>query len=384
MTKRLAIITTHPIQYYAPVFQLLAKQMDIKIFYTAGKGSLKKYDVGFGKNIEWDIPLLSGYDFEFLENTARDKGSHHFNGIVNPNSIIQINAYQPDAILIYGWAYQSHLKIMRHFKGKVLTYFRGDSTLLDRKPTIKNILKNIFLKWVYHNIDTAFYVGKANKEYFKKYGLQEDQLIFAPHAIDNSRFSENKEAEANQLRDKLKIAQDDILILFAGKLESKKDPELLLNAFKNLNSTNVKLLFVGNGVLENQLKEKLLELDIQNKVHFLDFQNQTQMPIVYQACDLFCLPSKGPGETWGLAVNEAMAASKAILVSDKVGCSLDLVKESNGAIFKNQDLSDLTQKLIALTKDKDALKTMGENSLKHIQNWSFEEQVNTIAKYVNR
>lgn len=124
MTKKLAIISTHPIQYYAPVFQLLAKRMNIKVFYTAGNSSLKKYDIGFKQKIEWDIPLLEGYEYEFLENSAKNKGSHHFNGIINPNAISKLKNFHPDAILIYGWAYKSHLKIIRYFKNKIPVYFR--------------------------------------------------------------------------------------------------------------------------------------------------------------------------------------------------------------------------------------------------------------------
>jgi hypothetical protein len=53
MQKNLAIIITHPIQYYAPVFQLLAKRCNLKVFYTWGEEVLKdKFDPGFGKIIE--------------------------------------------------------------------------------------------------------------------------------------------------------------------------------------------------------------------------------------------------------------------------------------------------------------------------------------------
>ncbi len=380
MHKRIAIISTHPIQYYAPVFNLLAQKMQVKVFYTAGDQFLSKYDRGFKKQIEWDIPLLSGYEYQFLENIAKDKGSHHFKGITNPDAIKQIKSYQPDGILVYGWAYTSHLRILRYFKGKIPIYFRGDSTLLNQKTGAKNILRGLFLRWVYKHIDMAFYVGSANKAYFKKYGLREDQLIFAPHAIDNYRFAEERITEANLIREKLNISMNHILVLFAGKLDPVKNPFLLLNAFKKIQKKEVHLLFVGNGVLEEGLKSMVKHENIKN-VHFLDFQNQTMMPIIYQSCDLFCLPSTS--ETWGLAVNEAMAASKAILVSNKVGSSQDLATKETGTIFKSEDLIDLRQKLIALTKDKSELKSMGQNAFNFIQNWSFENQVDAISKYAN-
>ncbi|MDQ0967623.1 glycosyltransferase involved in cell wall biosynthesis [Flavobacterium sp. W4I14] len=415
--KKLAIVVTHPIQYYAPIFELLSKKTTLKVFYTRGAASV--YDHGFKKDISWDIPLLKGYDFEFLENTAKDPGTHHFGGIVNPTVMKQLANYEPSAILIYGWGWKSHLKIIRHFKGKIPIYFRGDSTLIDKKHNLKVFLQKLFLKWVYSYIDEAFYVGEANKAYFTAYGLKGKQLYFAPHAIDNDRFSKGRKAEADRLRQKFGVADQEILILFAGKFEVKKNPSLLLEAFNALNLPNVHLLFVGNGVLEGSLKRKVeglgtkrsfdyaqddkegsLELEVRSSermvneqsfdyaqddcikksIHFMDFQNQTEMPVVYQACDLFCLPSKGPGETWGLAVNEAMAAGKAVLVSTKVGCAVDLVKPGiNGEVFRSNDLDDLMQKLRELTGSKGKLTRMGVQSQQIIQNWSFEKQVEAIV-----
>ena len=85
-----------------------------------------------------------------------------------------------------------------------------------------------------------------------------------------------------------------------------------------------------------------------------------------------------------MAVNEAMASGKAVLTSDKVACHLDLVNDDTGSTFKSEDLTDLTQKLIALTQDKITLKTIGKNALEHIQKWSFDQQVKAISKYVKR
>jgi glycosyltransferase involved in cell wall biosynthesis len=375
MKKKLAIIVTHPIQYYAPVFQLLSKDetVEIKVFYTWGEDSLKaKYDPGFGKVIDWDIPLLEGYPYEFLKNTSAAPGSHHFKGIINPEAIKRIIAFKPDAILIYGWAYQSHLKIMRHFKGKIPVWFRGDSNLLDNNnANWKTFARYIFLRWVYRYTDKVFYVGKANKDYFLKYGVPDKKLVFAPHAIDNNRFSNDHSIEAQTLRKKLQLKDNEILILFAGKLEPKKNPILLLDAFLQVNSPNLRLLFVGDGVLENQLKSKASG---NPAVHFLPFQNQQKIPAIYQSCDIFCLPSHGPGETWGLAVNEAMAAGKAVIVSNKVGCASDLVATDNGYIFNSSDIEELKTILKQLTDRRDLLK-MGSSSRIKVQNWSFENQV---------
>ena len=383
--KKLAIILTHPIQYYSPVFKLLHQRnkIAIKVFYTWGESSLKKYDPGFNKQIEWDIPVLEGYPYEWVKNSSKDAGTHHFMGIVTPGLIEQINLWQPDAVLIYGWGYYSHLKAIRYFKNKIPVLFRGDSTLLDEQKGTRAILKSIFLKWVYGHIDHAFYTGVNNKAYFKKYGLKEKQLSFAPHAIDNERFSANRENEAELLRQQLGINHEDLVVMFAGKLEEKKAPVQLFEAFITLNKPGVHLLFVGNGPLEDELNVKAKN---NPNIHFIAFQNQSQMPVVYQACDLFCLPSVGPGETWGLAINEAMACGKAILVSDKVGAAADLVTPGyNGLIFKAGSPTNLLQSLSELVNNgKNELIRLGENAKGKIKDWSFEKQVKVIEAFITK
>lgn len=350
------------------------------VFYTGGEQLVSQFDKGFKKQVEWDIPLLGGYEHLFLKNISKIPGSHHFRGIKNTDAIQEILKFSPDNILVYGWSYQSHLAILRHFKNKIPIYFRGDSTLLDNQNRLKDILRVLFLKWVYQYVDYAFYAGSANKRYYEKFGLKANQLIFAPHAIDNKRFSANRNEESEQLRKELDIDTSQILVLFAGKLEPKKNPQLLIKAFDLLSKVGIHLLFVGNGILEQDLKEQAKKKVRSSQIHFMDFQNQSQMPVVYQACDLFCLPSQGPGETWGLAINEAMAAGKAVLVSDKVGCAADLVKpEINGAVFKSADLADLKQKLKLLTANKDKLAEMGRASQRIIKDWCFEKQVTVIV-----
>lgn len=385
--KKLAIITSHPIQYYAPVFKHIALQCNLMVFYTFGNYNQQEtYDKGFKKKISWDLPLLEGYNYQFVENNATKPG-HYFSGIRNPALINEIKKFKPDAVLIYGWAYESHLRIMRYFYKKIPIWFRGDSTTLDKEPWLKHLTKKTILTWVYRHVTLAFFVGTQNEKYFKSYGLKTEQLIFAPHAIDNDRFGQSRLSESLALRKDLGLSSHDILILFAGKFEEKKDPLILLNAFIELDQSNVHLLFVGNGALEEKLKRtafRQAQDDNGNKrVHFMDFQNQSKMPVIYQACNLLCLPSKGPGETWGLAVNEAMAAGKAVLVSDKVGCAQNVVYDGkNGYIFQASDHQSLKEKLM-LILDHD-LDKLGGQSKEIIKEWNFSNQVNAIIDALER
>ncbi len=329
----------------------------------------KKYDPGFGKIVVWDIPLLEGYNYEFLENTAADKGSHHFNGIINPYIIESINEYKPDAILVYGWSFKSHLKVMRHFKNKIPVLFRGDSTLLDKMGVLSSLKRNLFLRWVYRHIDIALYVGKNNYDYFRNAGVKKNKLVLAPHGIDNERFecidSKRKKNDSNLL-EKLQIPAGDFIFLFAGKLEVKKDPGILLKAFANANfNKDVHLVIVGNGELEKKLKK---EYNLHANIHFHDFVNQSMMPALYEVATVFVLPSKGPGETWGLAVNEAMANGKVVIVSDKCGCSVDLVENGvNGYIFpagNSNALKDILKLAYVAKKNFSEMAMQSKNKIK--------------------
>lgn len=383
MSKKLAIVTTHPIQYNAPLFKLLARRQRIiiKVFYTfsqSKKGT--QYDAGFGKHISWDIPLLEDYDYEFVHNTAKEPGTHHFSGINNPGLVSRINAWEPDALLVYGWSFKSHLQCLRKFHNKIPVLFRGDSNLLDGKTGFAKFARTIILRWVYGNVDHALYVGTANKAYYLQYGLSENQLTFAPHAIDNERFGMQDltlQQKVQQYRIKLGIGETDIVFLFAGKLEPKKDPETLITAFRKVGE-NARLVIVGNGILEDELKQKYKATNI----HFLNFQNQTEMPGIYRLGDVFVLPSSGPGETWGLAVNEAMASGCPVIVSDKCGCAVDLVKYGeNGFVFKSRDVEDLAVKMKSML-DRAVVKRMGEHSKQVIKQWTMQNVCKKIEDVV--
>lgn len=383
MKKKLAIVTSHPIQYNAPWFRLLNEQGRVlpKVFYTWSQVQhQQKYDPGFGKVVQWDIPLLDGYDHCFVENISTEPGTHHYKGLINPTLINEIEAWQPDAVLVFGWAFHSHARCLRHFHKKKPVLFRGDSTLLDETGGLKTFLRRIFLRWMYRNVDKALYVGSNNKKYFLAHGLTEQQLVYAPHAVDNDRFG-HREIECRQkalaLRESAGFAKEDVVLLFAGKFEQKKDPFLLIELLKRIDSPQLKLLFVGNGVLEKELKAAAFA---DQRISFMDFQNQQAMPALYRAADIFVLPSKGPGETWGLALNEAMACGRPVITTDKTGGAIDLVSNGvNGFIICDHDTQAVETFLKKAIQDKNILESMGERSKEIISEFNFEKIVAAVA-----
>src|SRR5262249_15772272 len=154
-----------------------------------------------------------------------------------PRAHSRILNSRPDAVLVYGWNYWTHLAVMRTLpRMGVPVLFRGDSTNLDLKGGgLRNTARQGFLKWVYKHVDIALYVGSRNKEYFVSAGLQDHQLVFAPHSIDNGLFARSLDRRV-ELRQSLGIADQDVVYLFVGKLEPRKAPHLLIEAFKRVDS----------------------------------------------------------------------------------------------------------------------------------------------------
>jgi glycosyltransferase involved in cell wall biosynthesis len=124
---------------------------------------------------------------------------------------------------------------------------------------------------------------------------------------------------------------------------------------------------VGCGELDEEVNA--LALAEPTRFRVLPFQNQSRMPLVYRLGQLFILPSEF-GETWGLAVNEALACGRPVLVSDRVGCAADAIDSSCGRVFTWSDPLSLPRVLHEMTMDRDKLLEMGRCAAKRA--WSFD------------
>ena len=372
--KRLAIIVSHPIQYYVPLYQRLAQRSDvtIKVFFTWHTGQAAVEDHGFKTPVVWDIPLTEGYEFELVPNVSSHPGTHHFLGLRNPSLVEQVLSWRPDVVHITGWAWISHVLALRAFRKKgIPTLFRGDSHLLDLAPCGPRWwIKHALLKHVYSWPTGFLVVGAANRAYYEAFGVEPNRLFPCPHSIDVGRFvdpSKVLEREAAQWREQLGIACDRCVLLFAGKFERKKQPLELMRAVLALNNLDPVLVMVGSGELGAEVNG--LAASNPERFRVLPFQNQSRMPVVYRLGNLFVLPSAF-GETWGLAVNEALACGRPVLVSDRVGCAADVVDASCGRVFSQADPSALVVALKEMIGEKDKLSKMGQMATERA--WLFD------------
>jgi glycosyltransferase involved in cell wall biosynthesis len=347
---RLAIVLSHPTQYYSPWFQWLRANTALifRVFYLDETGLAPTRDQKFQKTFSWDVDLTSGYDWELVENTARRPDTLRFFGLKNPSLHARIDDWGATAILLFGYNYATHLKLIAwaHLK-KIPLIFRGDSHLLGRPAP--GFLKKTLLSFLYRRFAAITYVGAANRDYFRHHGVPDEKLFFAPHAVNAAHFDPASPSHRNislALRVELGLTAQTRVILFAGKLIPQKQPRALLEAFLTLNPPDTALIFVGDGPEKPDMLALAATASPDANLQFLPFANQSEMPARYLLADLLVLPSRGGYETWGLAVNEAMHIGVPCLVSDHVGCQRDLVTDGEtGWVFNANAPASLREKL---------------------------------------
>ena len=350
---RLAAVLSHPTQYYSPWFRWLRSHaaLDLRVFYLWDFGVTRRHDPNFGTSIEWDVDLLSGYDSVFVPNCSGRPGAENFFGFNNPDLTRQMGAWRPDAMLLFGYKWASHLRAIAWARRRSIPIlFRGDSHLLGRGSP--GLPARLALRALFSQFASFLYVGAANREYFEAFGVPGRKLFFAPHSVDGSLFdigNPEHRAGADKLRSQLGLGPATRVVLFAGKLVAAKQPVELLKAFLELSPADTAIVFVGEGPEKGRLEALVSErtgVPGAPPVRFLPFANQSEMPSRYLIADLFVLPSRGFYETWGLAVNEAMHMGVPCLVSDRVGCQRDLVtRGETGWVFDPADPRALARAL---------------------------------------
>ncbi|WP_392534631.1 glycosyltransferase family 4 protein [Nostoc sp. C117] len=347
----LAIIDTHPIQYRTPVYRTLSKHFDIPITVIYGSDfSIVGYkDPEFGVRFAWDIDLLSGYPSQFLSQVKMG-GAESFETLSSQGLAAVLEKIQPKALLTTGYNHRFYRGVLYEaWKAKYPIIFRGETTdHAQKRSLLKTGVRDSILYWTYRQFAKALYIGQHSKAHFQRLGCSEEQLIFSPYCV-NTSFFKCSESDRTQLRyvtrQSLGIADKQIVLLFSGKLSSRKRPDLLLLAVKQLPlevRNQIVILFLGDGELKSSL-ENFAQTSPAVKVHLLGFQNQTQLSRYYHTADFLILPSDY-SETWGLVVNEALHHGLPAIVSQAVGCAPDLINSGvTGEIFETGSYDSLAQ-----------------------------------------
>lgn len=238
---------------------------------------------------------------------------------------------------------------------------KGDYDLIHSHSPIGGVIgrlvaKNVGSISIYTAHGFHFYKGGSIKNWLLFYPIEKflsrftDTLITInneDYSIASSKFHAKKIKKINGIGvdfkkiveieiDKPKkirelgIKEDSFLLLSVGELNENKNHKVILNALAKMENKNIDYVICGKGPLEKKLKKMCIDLNIQNRVHFLGFREDIYE--LYKICDLFVFPSLREGLS--VALIEAMACGLPVVCSNIRG-NRDLIKYNHGGILVN-------------------------------------------------
>lgn len=194
---------------------------------------------------------------------------------------------------------------------------------------------------------TKFYCDKTATELIvpsrKTYDLFKDKykvnrnVHIVPTGIDVERFYREKldQKKLKDLKKKLNIKENEIVINYVGRLAKEKSVEVLIEAQASLvKKYKVKLLIVGSGPDLEHYQSLSKKLKIENQVIFTGAVPWEEVPYYYGISDIFATASVT--ETQGLTVIEAMAAGLPVVCADDESFTDVVVDSLNGKLFKTK------------------------------------------------
>lgn len=384
---RLAIVLSHPVQYFSPLFRRLAQrpEIDLTVLYSSLEGALPAKDPDFGITVAWDTPLLEGYNFKTLRNIGRGMGGKSWT-YASPGIAAELWRGRYDAVLVYGWGDASaRLAILTAWIGNIPCMLTGDSNYLyiEDIPWPKAHVKKVVLEMLFRKINAFLVTGPFNQRFYENYGVNKDKFFFAPLAVDNDYFTERAELARDrkcELRARYGIPSDVVLLLFVGKLAPWKRPLDILRALKNLQSSfpNLGAAWVGDGQLRPHLEAEIAKLGVKH-AFVLGFKNQTELPDLYALSDIFVLPSWR--DNMPLASNEAMASGLPAIVSNRTGVwgAGGLVRDGEtGFVYAAGDTGALSEAIRRLVMDPGLRQVMARRATEAVQGFGLDRCVDGI------
>ena len=385
--RRIAVLNSHPIQYFAPLYAYLnsAPDLEVTALYLSDASIRGGKDRDFGREVKWDLDLLSGYPSVFLGEAARRRDPAGFWSLTAPQVWHEVRSGRYDALWLHGHNYAANLIGLAAAKSIGLpVMMRGETHLGLASGGVKSTLRRPVMGAFYRLCDRLLAIGSANREFYRAMGVPEDKIVLVPYTVDNDRFMTSAKLtvpERKQVRERFSVPFDQPAVLFAAKFTRRKRPHDVLKAARMLQGTTARpftIIMAGSGELEQSLRGFCHEHALHNVV-FTGFINQSALPALYGASDVFVLPSEN--EPWGLAVNEAMCAGLPIVVSRQVGCVPDLVVDGvNGFTPAAGDVNGLAGVLRRLIEDEELRGRQGTASLARIGRWSYRQCLDGIRQ----
>ena len=238
----------------------------------------------------------------------------------------------------------------------------GELSLFGRSRWIKQLFNLI----VGHRIlrEAAGHIAVTTDEIpaYERYGIKAHRVTVIPNGINEIDFSAD---EVNQFKDRFDFAGAPF-ILFMGRLNPIKGPDLLLEAFCSIahKYPELHLVFAGpDGGLLDSLKKMTCEQGLTDRVHFIGYVSGHDKTHAYRAAAFLVIPSRL--EAMSIVVLEAGIVGTPVLLTDR--CGFDAVATVGGGRIVAATANDLATGLESMLEIPSLLKTMGVRLQFHVR-----------------
>ena len=353
--KRLAVLITHPVQYFQPVFAALAldPRLELLVVFGCDHGIQISHDPDFGLAFAWDCSPTAGFPHVFVSNAPlRDLSRWQKALPLAQRACQHIRSFQPDRVLVFAYTpiFITLCTLLLRQAGLCLM-LRADGT--DRafpRNWLKGLLKDVVLRFWYGQFEAVFPIGGDSNDHFARLGVPSHRRHPVSYAVNTAFFADlvrQWATQRDQLRIELGIGPTDLVLLWSAKLTEIKNPLLLIAALRQLPESlrcRFWIVAMGDGPLRSRFETEARSA-LESRCCFLGFRNQSELGEGYAVADALVFPSR-QGETWGLVVNEALQLGLAVLASDHPGCVRDLLLNRDDApagstVFRNGDATEL-------------------------------------------
>jgi 1,2-diacylglycerol 3-alpha-glucosyltransferase len=318
-----------------------------------------------------------------------------------------LSACQPDAVAIPGWSDKGALAALRWcLENGVPAVLMSESTVIDDP---RSWLKEFVKRRIVALYSAALVGGKRHTDYLAILGMGSDQIFTGYDAVDNDYFARGAERVIGyRLLDKraeLRLSEN--YFLASARFIPKKNLSALIRAYAEYRQRSEvrsqksevgsqksevggqrsevwDLVLLGDGPLRSDLRSLISDLGLQSYVTMPGFKQYDELPAYYALAKAFVHPSKS--EQWGLVVNEALASGLPVLVSERCGCSPELVQDGiNGFTFNPDNESQLTSRLLAMAslpaEERERMGETGREIVRQFGPEKFGEGLESAARF---
>jgi D-inositol-3-phosphate glycosyltransferase len=208
------------------------------------------------------------------------------------------------------------------------------------------------------------FTDDERRELNELFGIEDDRIHVAPGGVDLSLFRPSNKAEA---RKRAGIGPEEDVILFVGRPEPFKGPDVLIRALPHMRDTaNIRLILVGGSEGEHSfdwLRVLAADLGVADRVSWHSAIPQEQLVNFYAATDITAMPSFH--ESFGLVALESMASGRPVVASAVGALPTQVVHGETGRLVVGHDPVDFAHCMDDLLGNSRVRESMGEMAVAH-------------------